>query len=122
MTTESPHTKQAALLLEHNLHSLRVLFLIAFVVVALATMRYVHVTPNGTDTFTYVETAKVLVGNGGEVHPERLLKPLAPLSIGLIHKVFGLSFMDAFFLEVVLGYLALAAVSLLFYRELFLKV
>ena len=65
-------------------------------------------TEPSSDYTGYIETAKLLSGLPAEVHPERLLKPLAPLGTALLAPLTG--FPTAFLFEVLLGYFAFALV------------
>ncbi len=72
-----------------------------------------------SDTQTYLQTAALFRGQDTEVHPERLLKPLAPAGIAFIAGLFGTDLPTAFLVEVLLAYFILGFVTFGFYRELF---
>lgn len=72
-----------------------------------------------TDSASYIETARYLGGDDVALHPERILKPFAPLGILAIQRVSSLSFDDAFLVEIILGFLLLIASGYWFFREFF---
>lgn len=71
------------------------------------------------DYSSYIETAQYIAGETNVLeHPNRLIKPLAPLFIALFHQV-TTSYETAFFLHVSFFFGLLGMVSYLFFKEFF---
>jgi hypothetical protein len=71
------------------------------------------------DYESYVATARYFNGStGGEVYPERLLKPLAPAAVAALARLTG-DYESAFVITVIAFYLALIVASLWLFREFF---
>lgn len=60
-----------------------------------------------SDSIQYMETAKHFLGQGGEIYPSRILKPLAPLGVGLISYFTGGNMMTALLAEAAICYVFL---------------
>lgn len=72
-----------------------------------------------TDGVTYIESAQFLSGSGGVPHPERLLKPLGPLAIGLFTKIFSGNYLDGFLALNIILYFVFAVAAWYFVRTFF---
>ena len=73
-----------------------------------------------TDTLTFIDTAKYFVGDLDSAPGFRLLKPLAPACLALVHVLFHLDFFISFNFFVFASYIVLS-VSALFFFYMFFK-
>ena len=96
--------------------ALGILFVIC-ALVAYGKLAFIGTTESG-DYKSYIESAQALAGLPAAPHPERLLKPLAPLGTTLLAPITG-DFPSAFILEVLIGYFALALVLYLLGYDFF---
>jgi len=97
--------------------SLGVLFLLASVF-AFVRLTFVPLVLS-TDGDTYMQTAQYLAGEGDATYPERLLKPLGPLSIALFATFFDHDYYFSFLVLNVLLYFLFGVVAWLFVRTFF---
>lgn len=70
-----------------------------------------------SDSYSYVETGKLLIGQNGEVFANRILKPLAPLGIGLLSYLTGGDWEKALLIEAIIFYLLMAVAAYLFFES-----
>lgn len=72
-----------------------------------------------SDSYQYLETAKLFSGVSGEIFPQRILKPLAPALISLLSLLTNRNFLFAFISEIFIFYWFMAIMAYVFFKSFF---
>lgn len=74
---------------------------------------------SNSDAYSYIETGKLLIGQAGEAFPNRILKPLAPLGIGLLSFLTNGDWEKALFGEAIIFYFLMAMAAYILFESFF---